>query len=183
MIRINLLPGARATGRTRKHDVRQQVVVAGGLLVLAVAICFYYAGMLDRRMEVLQVSKQEKQKQLALLQEKLKQVQDFEQRKKLLEDKNRIIDQLERSRSGPVRVLDYVSHSLEPVKLWLTRLTLKENAIELEGRALTNDDVVEFVNNLRQTDYFTNVRLIESRAAVEVKTNIFQFKLSMMLKG
>jgi type IV pilus assembly protein PilN len=80
-------------------------------------------------------------------------------------------------------VLDHVSQSLEPVKLWLIRLSLKDNAIELEGRALTNDDVVEFVNNLRRTEYFTNVRLIESRAGLEAKTNVFQFKLTMMLKG
>ena len=183
MIRINLLPGSRATGLKLKGDVRQQAVVAAGLVFLAVGVCVYYGGALDRRIESLQISKQEKQKHVALLQEKLKQVQDFEQRKKLLEDKNRIIDQLERSRSGPVRVLDHVSQSLDPVKLWLTRLSLKENAVEVEGRALTNDDVVEFVNNLRHTAYFNNVRLIESRAGVEVKTTVFQFKLSMSLKS
>ena len=183
MIRINLLPGPRASGGKQKGDVRQQIVIAAGLLILTIAVCIYYAGELDRRVEALQVSKQEKQKQLAMLQEKLKQVQDFEQKKKLLEDKNRIIDQLERSRSGPVHVLDYVSQSLDPVKLWLTRLSLKENAVEIEGRALTNDDVVEFINNLRRTGHFTNVRLIESRAGLEVKTNVFQFKLSMALKS
>jgi len=183
MIRINLLAGPRATGGKQKSDVRQQVVVAAGLLILTLGICTYYAGELDRRVETLQVSKQEKQKQVALLQDKLKQVHDFEQRKKLLEDKNRIIDQLERSRSGPVHVLDHVSQSLDPVKLWLTRLSLKENAVEVEGRALTNDDVVEFVNNLRRTDYFANVRLVESRAGLEVRTNVFQFKLSMNLKS
>jgi type IV pilus assembly protein PilN len=183
MIRINLLPGPRATAGKPATNVRQQVVVALGLLILTAGICLYYSGVLERRIEQLQASKQDKQKQVAMLQEKLKQVQEYEQRKKLLEDKNRIIDQLERSRSGPVRVLDHVSQSLEPVKLWLIRLSLKDNAIELEGRALTNDDVVEFVNNLRRTEYFTNVRLIESRAGLEAKTNVFQFKLTMMLKG
>jgi len=183
MIRINLISWRRTTGFRQESDARQQAVVAAGLLILTIGICVYYGGALDRRIETLQIGKQEKQKQVALLQEKLKQVQDFEQRKKLLEDKNRIIDQLERSRSGPVRVLDHVSQSLEPVKVWLVRLGLKENAIEIEGRALTNDDVVEFVNNLRRTDYFTNVRLLESRAGQEVKTNVFQFKLSMVLKS
>jgi type IV pilus assembly protein PilN len=183
MIRINLLPGPRTKGTKQASDVRQQVVVAFGLVILTAGLCLYFSGELDRRIESLQVSKQEKQKQLAVLQDKLKQVQDYEAKKKLLEDKNRVIDQLERSRYGPVRVLDHVSQSLEPVKLWLVRLSLKDNAVELEGRALTNDDVVEFVNNLRRTEYFTNVRLIESRAGLEAKTNVFQFKLNMMLKG
>ncbi|MES4785710.1 MAG: hypothetical protein C4294_07715, partial [Nitrospiraceae bacterium] len=69
----------------------------------------YYSGMLDSEIENKQLEKQGKEKQLALLKEKVKQVQDFEQKKKLLEDKNRVIDELEKSRAGPVRVLDYVS--------------------------------------------------------------------------
>lgn len=183
MIRINLLPGPRGSGAKKTDDVRQQIVVAVGLVILTAGICLYYSGNLDRRIEALQADKQEKQKQLAVLQDKLKQVRDYEEKKKLLEDKNRVIDQLERSRAGPVRVLDHVSQSLEPVKLWLVRLSLKDNAVELEGRALTNDDVVEFVHNLQRTEYFVNVRLVESRAGLEAKTNVFQFKLNMLLKG
>ena len=56
-------------------------------------------------------------------------------------------------------------------------------SIELEGRALTNDDVVEFVNNLRRTDYFMDINLQESRAAVESQISLFQFKLGFRLKG
>ena len=102
---------------------------------------------------------------------------------KLLEDKNRIIDQLEKSRVGPVKVMDHVSQSLEPLKLWLVRVGLTGQSIDLEGRALTNDDVVEFVNNLRRTDYFTDINLQESRAAVENQISLFQFKLAFRLKG
>jgi type IV pilus assembly protein PilN len=79
--------------------------------------------------------------------------------------------------------LDNVSQSLEPLKLWLMKMNVKGNSIELEGRALTNDDIVEFVNNLRRTDYFTIIRLQESRAAVDNKMNLYQFKLDLSMKG
>jgi type IV pilus assembly protein PilN len=101
----------------------------------------------------------------------------------VLEDKNRIIDELEKSRVGPVKVLDHVSQSLEPLKVWLVRVAVTGKEIDLEGRAATNDDVVEFVNNLRRTDYFMNINLQESRAAVESQLNIYQFKLGFRLKG
>jgi len=107
----------------------------------------------------------------------------LKQKKKLLEDKNRIIDQLEQSRTGPVKVLDHVSQSIEPLKLWLTRLGMAADSIELEGKALTNDDVVEFANNLRRTEYFTGINLQESKAAVENKVNVYQFRLVFRLKG
>lgn len=183
MIKINLLPTPRARARQRQWDVRLEIASAIGILLLTAAACVYYAGALDNDIEAKQVEKQGKEKQLALLKEKVKQVQDFEQKKKLLEDKNRVIDELEKARAGPVRVLDYLSQSLNPLNLWLTRMSMKGTDIEVEGRALTNDDVVEFVNNLRQTEYFGSIRLIESRSGVEAKLSIYQFKLNLSLKA
>jgi type IV pilus assembly protein PilN len=183
MIRINLLPTPRARTVKRQWDVRLEVACAIGVVLLTAGACIFYADLLDSEIEAKQVEKQGKEKQLAILKEKVKQVQDFEQRKKLLEDKNRVIDELEKSRSGPVRVLDYVSQSLNPLNLWLTRLSMKGNEIELEGRALTNNDVVEFVNNLRASDYFVNIRLVESRSGIESKVSVYQFKLNLTLKA
>jgi type IV pilus assembly protein PilN len=182
MIRINLLGGPRARTDKGQWDVRMELAGGVAVMVLALVGCLYYSGVLDDEIGARQLEKEQKQKQLAVLQEKLKQVEDFERKKKLLEDKNLVIEQLEKSRAGPVKVLDHVSQSLEPLKLWLNRLSVKGNDVELEGRALTNDDVVEFVNNLRNTQYFTNIRLVETRAGTESKLNVYQFKVNLSLK-
>jgi type IV pilus assembly protein PilN len=183
MIRINLLPGPK--GRTAKpqYDVRAQALLGVGVLLITVAGCWWYSSSLDEAIEARQDEKLAKEKQVVQLKEQVKQVQDFEQKKKLLEDKNRVIDQLESARVGPVKVLDFVSQSIEPLKVWLTNLKLSAENVEVEGKALTNDDVVEFVNNLRRTDFFANINLQESKAAVENKINIYQFKLAFRLKG
>jgi type IV pilus assembly protein PilN len=145
--------------------------------------CWWYASTLDSEIEARQEEKRDKESQVAQLKEQVKKVQDFEQKKKLLEDKNRIIDQLEQSRMGPVKVLDHVSQSIEPLKIWLTKLGVSSDTVELEGKALTNDDVVEFANNLRRTDYFASINLQESKATVENKINVYQFRLTFRLKG
>ncbi len=184
MIRINLISTGPKGRQSKPHyDVRAQVLLGVGLVVVTLAGCWWYADALDTEIAERQAEKSDKQKQVALLKEQVKQVADFEARKKQLEDKNRIIDQLEKSRVGPVKVLDHVSQSLDPLKLWLVRVGVNGQDIDLEGRALTNDDVVEFVNNLRRTDYFTNINLQESRAAIESQISIFQFKLGFRLKG
>jgi len=184
MIRINLLSSGPKGRPTRpQYDVRAQVMLGVGLVVVTLAGCWWYADALDNEIAARQDEKDVKTKQVTQLKEQVKQVSDFEQRKKLLEDKNRIIDQLEKSRVGPVKVLDHVSQSLDPLKLWLVKVGVTGQKIDLEGRALTNDDVVEFVNNLRRTDYFTDINLQESRAAVESKISVFQFKLGFRLKG
>lgn len=183
MIRINLLPGPKGRAAKPQYDVRAQALLGIGALLITLASCWWYSSVLDSEIEARQEEKRDKEKQVAQLKEQVKQVQDFEQKKKLLEDKNRIIDQLEQSRVGPVKVLDYVSQSLEPLKVWLISLKVSAETVELEGRALTNDDVVEFVNNLRRTDFFSNINLQESRAAVESKINIYQFRMAFRLKG
>jgi len=183
MIKSNLLPGARAQTGPTQLDVRLEAGAGVGLVALAVVGCLYYSGVLDAEIEAKQQEKQDKEKHLAVLKEKIKKVEDFEQKKKLLEDKNRIIDQLEKSRGGPVRVMDFVSQSLDPLKLWLVSMTVKGNEVELDGRALTNDDVVEFVNNLRRTEFFGAIRLAETRSSTEGKANVFHFKLNLTLKG
>jgi len=183
MIRINLLPGPRAKAIKQQMDVRAEMAGGLGLVALTIVVCMFYSGVLEREIESIQLDKQGKETQLAVLKEKVKQVEDFENRKKLLEEKNRIIEQLEKSRAGPVRVLDHVSQSLDPLKLWLVRLNVRGNDVELEGRALSNDDVVEFVNNLRRTNFFTNILLQESRAGTEAKFNLYQFRLNFSLKG
>ena len=184
MIRINLLSTGQKTRKAKpQYDVRAQALLGVGVLVITVAGCWWYSAALDSEIETLQEEKQNKERQIVQLKEQVKQVIDFEQKKKLLEDKNRIIDQLEQSRTGPVKVLDHVSQSIEPLKLWLTKLGMTADLIEIEGKALTNDDVVEFANNLRRTEYFTGINLQESKAAVENKVNLYQFRLVFRLKG
>lgn len=184
MIRINLLAtGPRTRAGKPQWDVRGEALLGVGIVLITLAGCWWYSNSLDAQIEAKQVEKQEKDKQVALLKEQVKQVEDFEKKKKLLEDKNRVIEQLEKARAGPVRVMDNVSQSLEPLKVWLVRLNMTGTSVELEGRALTNDDVVEFVNNLRRTDYFGTIRLQESRAATDNKVNLYQFKLDLSLKG
>jgi len=184
MIRINLLASGPRARKTRPQwDVRAEALLGIGVLMITLASCWLYASSLDDEIQARQTEKQSKDKQVAQLKEQVKAVQDFEQKKKQLEDKNRIIDQLEKSRTGPVKVLDHVSQSLNPLKVWLVRMNLKGNNVELEGRAMSNDDVVEFVNNLRRTDQFGAIKLMESRAGQDNKLNTYQFKLDLSMKG
>jgi type IV pilus assembly protein PilN len=184
MIRINLLAtGPRARKAKPQWDVRGEALIGVGALLITLAGCWYYASSLDEEIQAKQDEKQTKSTQVAKLKEQVKAVQDFEEKKRQLEAKNRIIDELEKSRTGPVKVLDHVSQSLNPLKVWLVRMSLKGANVELEGRAMTNDDVVEFVNNLRRTDQFATIKLMESRAGQDNKMNTYSFKLDLSMKG
>lgn len=183
MIRINLIVGPRVKqGQSAQWGVRAEALGGGAAIGLTLLIAWLYVGMLQEERQAKEQERQEKEQQIVVLKEQVKQVESFEQKKKLLEDKNRIIGQLEKSRSGPVKVMDHLSRSLDPLKLWLMKMSMKEGRVEVEGRALTNDDIVEFVNNLRRTESFTGIQLMESRAATEGKTGVFSFKITFSLR-
>ncbi len=184
MIRINLLHGTRPRKVSGQLDVRVEAAVAVALLVGVIGGCWYYSDSLSLQIAEKEKRKAEQATQIAALKKEVKKVEDFEKKKKQLEAKSKVIDELEQNRVGPVKVLDRISKSLDPLKLWLTSLKVKGKNIELNGNALSNDDVVGFVNNLRRGGEFKNINLGEIRSSSKSKssTKVLQFKLKMRLK-
>ncbi len=183
MIHINLLAGPRGHKAKGQADVQLEAIAAVVCMVLTIGGSLFYSNLLAGDIEARKLDMQEKKTQIAELTKQVKKVTDFEKRKKQLEAKTRVIEQLEKRRGGPVRILDSVSRSLEPLKLWIENLTLKKKRVTIRGVALTNDDVIGFVNSLRRGGVFQNINLKEIRSKKQSKVKILRFKLEMSLKG
>ena len=184
MIKINLLPVKRAARKAKVpvDTAMFQVVVGLGIVLVFVGTCGYRWQMLVDEVALKTQIKESKTKELDALKKKVQEVEDYEKNKRLLEDKNRIIEQLRKNQGGPVRLLDYLSQSLDPLKIWLTSVD-GDAQVAINGKALTNDDIVQFIRNLQQSGYFTDIMLEESRQAPEEGLIIYQFRLKMSVKG
>jgi len=184
VIKINLLPVKRAARKAKVpvDTAMFQVVVGLGIVLVFVGACGYRWQMLVDEVALRTQIKESKTKELDALKKKVQEVEDYEKNKRLLEDKNRIIEQLRKNQGGPVRLLDYLSQSLDPLKIWLTSVD-GDAQVAINGKALTNDDIVQFIRNLQQSGYFTDVMLEESRQAPEEGLIIYQFRLKMSVKG
>lgn len=181
MIKINLLPVPKARKIKKRAEVRSQLILTGLIFGLITIICSYFWLDLNREYKQLQETKTKATKELAELKEKVKEVENYEQNKKSLEEKNRVIEQLKRNQSGPVHLLDEISISLEPLKVWLVSISVQENRVDLDGKAITNSDIVEFINRLKSSKYFSDILLIESRQVIEGNIPIYSFKLKSTL--
>jgi len=184
VIKINLLPVKRAARKAKVpvDTAMFQLVVGLGIVLVFVGACGYRWQMLVDEVALKTQIKESKTKELDALKKKVQEVEDYEKNKRLLEDKNRIIEQLRKNQGGPVRLLDYLSQSLDPLKIWLTSVD-GDAQVAINGKALTNDDIVQFIRNLQQSGYFTDVMLEESRQAPEEGLIIYQFRLKMSVKG
>jgi len=168
MIRINLLAVERE--RTKKKSTfqtGQKVTVAcSAVLVLAVVTIGWRYLSLNNESKQLDVDISNSQQEASRLHAIILQVQEFEQRKAQLQQRVVLIEQLRKSQTGPVHMLDQISRSLPP-SLWLTGLKQDNESITIDGRCTSLTALSDFVANLEGTGYFKkSVEIVSSQTEV-----------------
>lgn len=176
MIKINLLGGGRPKRTHKPTGIPYQTVGGLGLVLLLVVSMGYVWWYLSDRVQALTTQTVTLDRDLAALKIKVKEVEDYEKNKKNFEEKIGIIEQLRKNQSGPVHLLEEISRSL-PDRVWLISLSEQGGKIDLEGKAVTNAEIVDFITNLKTSRYISEIQLIESRQTAEGGIPVYTFKL------
>lgn len=164
MIRINLL------GRPRPR-VKRRIAIAGTLqLVLAlsaVLLAVVWLGvrytLIAREVGELEQRIGELNRELLPMAETQKQIEQFKQTLADLETRLNVIEELRRGQQGPVQLLDALGAVTNRTEtLWLTRLDQKGDKITLEGQAGSVNAVANFMTNLKDSGFFTNIEIKEA---------------------
>ncbi|HEX5760957.1 MAG TPA: PilN domain-containing protein [Thermoanaerobaculia bacterium] len=159
MVKINLLAeGKRAAVRKARPTALLEgkdvglYMLAGGLLVGILAALVWW-WVLDGTIERKQAEIGAAEAELARLESTSREVEEYKVKKAELERKIGVINDLKLAQRGPVRVMDQVSRAL-PELLWLDRLRMAPDLIEIEGRALNTNAVANFIENLDRVPEF-----------------------------
>lgn len=166
MIRINLLATERRGAKAAVppgFQVRQKMLVVGSLiLVLSAAGVGWRYWALSQQQEKVQKDIDTAKREEARLQEILKQVTAFENRRKMLEARVSLIDELRKGQNAPVHMLDQISRAM-PDMTWLTSLNQNGYTLTMQGRCLTLTSLSDLIGNLEASKYFARpVEIIES---------------------
>jgi len=166
MIRINLLAAERESKKKKAtFQSGQKVTIACSLvLVLTGAVIGWRFMAISRESRKLDEDIAKAQTEATRLHAVIQQVQQFEQQKAQLQQRVVLIEQLRKSQTGPVHMLDQVSRSMPPM-LWLTNLKQDgEAGVTIDGRSTTQTGVSDFVGNLEGSGYFKkSVDIVESK--------------------
>ena len=168
MIRINLLAVERERSKKKAvFQTGQKVTLACSLvLVLAVVLVGWRYLALNSESTQLDIDIASSQQEATRLHAIILQVQEFEQRKAQLQQRVVLIEQLRKSQTGPVHMLDQISRSLPPM-LWLTSMKQDADSITIDGRCTTLTGLSDFVANLESTGYFKrSVEIVSSQTDV-----------------
>ncbi len=181
MIKINLLPVREAR---RKAEIQQQGVLAAGTLVATIVLCAMFHLVLGLRVADARSRVAAMDKQIEQFKPQLAQVDEFRKQKAEVEKKLEVIRRLDKSRSGPVHVLDELAaHS--PQRLWITELAAAKGSVTLEGMSLDNEGIAQFLTALNDSDYFDRVELEETELSEKsgLKLNSFKIHAALTVPG
>jgi type IV pilus assembly protein PilN len=177
MIRINLMPYKRGRVSKKTLDFRNFLMATGAAMAVVVLGGGSLSWIMVGRVHSLQAEKQQMQVQLTQLKAKSAKIATIEQDRKTFAEKIKIIDQLKTRQTRPVMFLDTLAHRL-PERVWLTRMEESEGKVTVNGRALTNTDIVEMIQAVKSENFLTDVQLVESRRIRDKELSAYEFTLT-----
>jgi len=178
MIKVNLL----LVKKKKKQKPLPTFLISTVFITLAtVAILAYLIFFFSGRVSARQAKVRENDAKIAELKQKIKDVEDYEKHNADFQKRKEIIETLGKNKSLPVKILDETSNLL-PVGVWLTSMEVKGDNISLGCTAFTNTDVVNYVDNLKNSKFFTDVYLQESVQIQAAGLSLYNFRLTYKVK-
>ncbi len=153
MIRINLLP-VRAS---KKRESGRQQIVVGALVIVLASLCNYlWYTRVDADETALNARISSTRDDIAKLEKTIGEVKSINAEKKALEDKLKILDNLKKGRTGPVKVMDELSN-LIPARVWLAEYAEAGGNVSMKGSAVNYEDLSVFSKKLKSSKHFSDV--------------------------
>ena len=175
MIRINLLPIRQLKKRAK---ARNQVFLAILVFVLFLAAMGGVAYVQILKVSSIQDNIASLNQEIDKLKPVLAQIKKLEEAQKEIERKSAVIDKLKADSSLTVRVLDEVANIIDTERMWLLDLSQQGGSLSLNGVALDNQTVAEFMDNLKLSPFVSNVELTDSSLKKIAGRDLKSFSLS-----
>ena len=164
MIKINLVaetPAAAASQAPRPQfslGAKQGDIILLIVLAMACIVVGTQWYLLTSKRADLRLIEQERRRERDELLQYIKKVEELEAKRESLRQKIEVIEELKKNQRGPVKIMDEVSRAL-PELVWLTKLTLKDNELVLDGMAMDENAVANYIANLDASPFFEEPEL------------------------
>jgi type IV pilus assembly protein PilN len=173
MIRINLLAFKEHQAEvSRRREILLGAVILGSVALLLAAAYLHQSSTLSRLENELAGLRSE----IQALNVQVKDVGDLQTKIKDLKGKHKIIEELNKKKSGPLLVMESLS-SATPANLWLTELRESGGGVTMNGLATDNQTIADFMKALDASKYFTSVELIESTEGAGTNASLKRFSM------
>jgi type IV pilus assembly protein PilN len=186
VIKVNLLSVDRERVKRKASKFQfggiggQKATIASSLILVATALMIgWWYWSLNNSSKELDEQIAEAQRETIRLQSVISQVQQFEARRAQLQQRVTLIEQLRKGQTGPVHLLDVISHSL-PDTMWLTEMKQTGNDILIDGQCMTLTSLSDFISGLESSGVFAGpVEIVDSQAQPPTPTTAEVIKFTV----
>lgn len=173
MIRINLLPSEEVE---RAADQRQQVATVGLVIAVSVLILIVVHSIQAARVAAAERRLATVREELQAITGPFADVVKIQAQQRELEEKLKVITQLEARSGGPVHVLADLSGAT-PDKLWLAEFAETGGSVRMTGFSVDEQTIADFLRRLGTSAYFAGVDLEETTQVTEANVKQKKFTL------
>lgn len=179
MIRINLLPFRAAR---KKENIRRQLSVFALTFVFFIIAAVAWNMRLGVKINDLNTKVENTRKEVAKYRKITRKIQRIKKQLRVLQRKTQVIRRLERNRFEPVHLLDTMSDKVITKRMWFTGFRNSGRKVQINGIALDNRTVADFMTRLEGSGMFSSVRLKKIQKQVVKKSSLKKFQLTCMKK-
>ncbi|SDK57405.1 PilN domain-containing protein [Microbulbifer yueqingensis] len=179
MANINLLPWRQEYREQKQNEFNQVLVV----VVLAACVAsFLWMKTVDGQISNQNERNQILQSEINVLNQQVAEIKELKKRRQQLEDRMRVIQELQGNRPLSVRYFDEMVRAT-PEGLWLTSLKRSGKTVQVSGVAESNHRVSSFMRNLDGSDWYESPNLTGVTAKPEFGEQASAFQMTVDVTG
>ena len=174
MIRINLLPFRKAR---KKENARQQISIFILVVIFLTLGMSYLVLTLNRKIEDFDNRIKTSTKQLSELTVLTNEIDDIKKKLDTIKKKIAVIKNLEQNRKSSVILLDTMTRMVIPGRMWFASLSATSDSVVINGLALDNKTVADFMIKLEGSKLFSSVSLKTIKQQVIKDVDLKNFEI------
>ena len=179
MAYINLLPWREEVKKINQRKFITSLVAVG---IGAFAIVFIIGQIYQQRINGQNTKNQYLSREIQKLDIRIGAIKLLNVKKKRLQNRIGVIEQLQRSRNVGTRVLDEVA-KIVPAGVYLTKLEKKGNMLLLSGRSESNNHLANMIRNIENSPLL-NDAVLESISTKDARSKLLSdFEMHVQIKG
>ena len=161
MIEINLARQLHGTSTKNRFSNQGFALLGIVFLLVVVTASWWWIQIKQQELEYLLQEKNIQVQSLAEIQATLNQLQRYQEEKVLLSGSLQVIYAQELSKKQPMVVLNEVSRSVDGLDIWLDRVQIVDQVVELRGQSFSLQEIGKYIDVLESQQVLTSLPVIE----------------------
>jgi type IV pilus assembly protein PilN len=176
---INLLPWREEAEKAKE---RAYFTILTMVAVVAFAFIFIISQFYQMRIDGQNTRNQFLTTEIQILDTRIVKIRNLNEKKKELQKRTGVVEQLQRSRNVGTQVFDEIA-KIVPTGVYLTSIEKQGNSIKIIGKSESNNHLANMIREIERSLLFTDAILESITTNESQKKLVSDFKMRLRIKG